>query len=209
VPSQDLVLGIYYLTKSRTNTKGEGRIFSDFDEVVLAYEQGDVTTHTPIRVRYSGRYMDLTTQYNDQDISHAEVQDVERTLIDTTVGRVLFNRALPDVVPFINGNLKKRGLTDFVSYVYLTFGENMTVQMLDDLKDLGFSAATRAGISIGVDDMVIPAKKEDYLNAARKEVLEVESQRSSGVITAGERHNKIIDIWHRTTESISDEMFRR
>src|SRR5678816_661052 len=99
---QDLVLGIYYLTKSRSNTKGEGRIFSDFDEVVIAYEQGDVTTHTPIRVRYSGRYIDLTTQYNDQDIVHAEVQDVERTLIDTTVGRVLFNRALPEVVPFIN-----------------------------------------------------------------------------------------------------------
>ena len=80
--------------------------------------------------------------------------------------------------------------------------------MLDDLKDLGFSAATRAGISIGVDDMVIPQKKEDYLNGARKEVLEVESQRNSGVITAGERHNKIIDIWHRTTENISDEMFK-
>ncbi len=208
VPSQDLVLGIYYLTKSRANTKGEGRIFADFDEVILAYEQGDVTTHTPIRVRYSGQYMDLTTQYNDQDISHAEVQDVERTLIDTTVGRVVFNRSLPDVVPFINGNLKKRGLTDFVSYVYLTFGENLTVLMLDDLKDLGFAAATRAGISIGVDDMVIPAKKEDYLAAARKEVVEVESQRNSGVITAGERHNKIIDIWHRTTELISDEMFR-
>ena len=208
VPSQDLVLGIYYLTKSRSNTKGEGRIFSDFDEVVLAYEQGDVVTHTPIRVRYSGKYIDLTTQYNDQDISHAEVQDVERTLIDTTVGRVIFNRALPEVVPFINGNLKKRGLSDFVSYVYLTFGENMTVMMLDDLKDLGFAAATRAGISIGVDDMVIPAKKEEQLAAARKEVLEVESQRSSGVITAGERHNKIIDIWHRTTENISDEMFR-
>ncbi|MEX0880438.1 MAG: DNA-directed RNA polymerase subunit beta' [Thermoanaerobaculia bacterium] len=208
VPSQDLVLGIYYLTKSRSNSRGEGRIFSDFDEVILAYEQGDLTTHTPIRVRYSGKYMDLTTQYNDQDISHAEVQDVERTLIDTTVGRVIFNRALPEVVPFINGNLKKRGLTDFVSYVYLTFGENMTVRMLDDLKDLGFAAATRAGISIGVDDMVIPAKKEELLAAARREVVEVEAQRNSGVITAGERHNKIIDIWHRTTEAISDEMFR-
>jgi DNA-directed RNA polymerase subunit beta' len=208
VPSQDLVLGIYYLTKSRSGTKGEGRIFADFDEVVLAYEQGDVTTHTPIRVRYSGKYADLTTQYNDQDITHAEVQDVERTLIDTTVGRVIFNSALPEVVPFINGNLKKRGLTDFVSYIHLTFGEQMTVKMLDDLKDLGFAAATRAGISIGVDDMVIPAKKEEFLAAARKEIVEVESQRSSGVITAGERHNKIIDIWHRTTEHISDEMFK-
>jgi DNA-directed RNA polymerase subunit beta' len=208
VPSQDLVLGIYYLTKSRSNSKGEGRIFADFDEVILAYEAGEVTTHTPIRVRYSGKYIDLTTQYNDQDISHAEVQDIERTLIDTTVGRVIFNRSLPGVVPFINGNLKKRGLSDFVSYVYLTFGDVMTVQMLDDLKDLGFAAATRAGISIGVDDMVIPAKKEELLAAADKEVLEVNAQRNSGVITAGERHNKIIDIWHRTTESISDEMFR-
>ncbi len=208
VPSQDLVLGIYYLTKSRSGTKGEGRIFADFDEVVLAFEQGDVTTHTPIRVRYSGKYADLTTQYNDQDLTHAEIQDVERTLIDTTVGRVIFNSALPDVVPFINGNLKKRGLTDFVSYIHLTFGEQMTVKMLDDLKDLGFAAATRAGISIGVDDMVIPAKKEEFLAAARKEIVEVESQRTSGVITAGERHNKIIDIWHRTTEHISDEMFK-
>jgi DNA-directed RNA polymerase subunit beta' len=208
VPSQDLVLGIYYLTKSRSNTKGEGRIFSDFDEVVIAYEQGDVTTHTPIRVRYSGRYIDLTTQYNDQDIVHAEVQDVERTLIDTTVGRVLFNRALPEVVPFINGNLKKRGLSDFVNYVYLTFGEELCVLMLDDLKDLGFNAATRAGISIGVDDMLVPPKKEEYLAGARREIQEVEGQRNSGVITAGERHNKIIDIWHRTTENISDEMFR-
>jgi DNA-directed RNA polymerase subunit beta' len=208
VPSQDLVLGIYYLTKSRSNTKGEGRIFADFDEVVLAYEQGEVTTHTPIRVRYSGKYIDLTTQYNDQDITHAEIQDIERTLIDTTVGRVIFNRALPAAVPFINGNLKKRGLTDFVSYVYLTFGEEMTVQMLDDLKDLGFNAATTAGISIGVDDMVIPAKKGELLHAADKEVLEVNAQRNSGVITAGERKNKIIDIWHRTTEAISDEMFK-
>jgi len=208
VPSQDLVLGIYYLTKARSNAKGEGRIFADFDEVVLAAEQGDVITHTPIRVRYSGRYIDLTTQYNDQDIIHAEVQDVERTLIDTTVGRVLFNRALPETMPFINGNLKKRGLTDFVSYVYLNFGEELTVRMLDDLKDLGFHSATRAGISIGVDDMVIPQKKEEFLQAARREVLEVEAQRNSGVITAGERHNKIIDIWHRTTENISDEMFK-
>src|ERR1700730_8694908 len=86
VPTQDMVLGLYYLTKARTNTKGEGRIFADFDEVVLAQEQGDFMTHTPIRVRYSGKYIDLTTQYNDQDISHAEVQDVERTLIDTTFG---------------------------------------------------------------------------------------------------------------------------
>ena len=208
VPSQDLVLGIYYLTKSRSNTKGEGRIFADFDEVVLAYEGGDVTTHTPIRVRYSGKYIDLTTQYNDQDITHAEVQDVERTLIDTTVGRVLFNRALPDVVPFINGNLKKRGLTDFVSYVYLTFGEEMTVQMLDDLKALGFTAATTAGISIGVDDMVIPARKEDSSRRPTRKSSRSTTSATPASSRPASGKNKIIDIWHRTTEAISDEMFK-
>jgi DNA-directed RNA polymerase subunit beta' len=208
VPSQDLVLGCYYLTKSRPGTRGEGRIFSDFDEVLIAAEVEEVQTHTPIRVRYSGEYIDLTTQYNDQDIVHAEVQQLDRTLIDTTVGRVIFNRALAAQIPFINGLLKKRGLQDLVNYCYLRFGDRVTVQMLDDLKNLGFLYATRAGISIGVDDMLIPTKKEDLVDQARKEVLAVEQQRSSGVITAGERHNKIIDIWHRTTEIVSDEMFR-
>src|SRR4029077_17536320 len=95
VPSQDLVLGCYYLTKARPGTKGEGRIFADFDEVMLAHAEGEVVTHTPIRVRFTGDYIDLTTQYNDQDILHAEVQHLERALIDTTVGRVIFNRGLP------------------------------------------------------------------------------------------------------------------
>jgi DNA-directed RNA polymerase subunit beta' len=208
VPNQDLVLGCYYLTKARSGTRGEGRIFSDFDEVILALAEGEVTTHTPIRVRYSGEYIDLTTQYNDQDVSHAEIQNLDRALIDSTVGRVILNRALPKEFPFVNGLLKKKGLTDLVNFSYLRYGEAATVAMLDELKETGFLYATRAGISIGVDDMLIPDKKDDLVERARKEVLEVENQRSSGVITAGERHNKIIDIWHRTTEAVSDEMFK-
>jgi DNA-directed RNA polymerase subunit beta' len=208
VPSQDLVLGCYYLTKSRPGTRGEGRIFSDFDEVLLAFDAGEVATHTPIRVRFSGEYIDLTTQYNDQDVVHSEVQTLDRALVDTTVGRVIFNRSLPPQFPFLNGLLKKKALSDLVNFSYLRYGEAVTVQMLDELKGLGFLYATKAGISIGVDDMLIPEKKEAMVEKARKEVLEVEGQRSSGVITAGERHNKIIDIWHRTTENVSDEMFR-
>src|ERR1700737_4084933 len=169
VPSQDLVLGCYYLTKEKKGAKGEGKIFGSFDSVLLALQAEGVELLTPIKVRITGKLIDLTTHFNDQDVTHAEVQDVERTLIDTTVGRVVFNRALPEVMPFINGNLKKRGLTDFVSYVYLTYGEELCVRMLDDLKDLGFTAATKAGISIGVDDMVIPAKKGEYLQAAETE----------------------------------------
>jgi DNA-directed RNA polymerase subunit beta' len=208
VPSQDLVLGCYYLTKARPGAKGEGRIFADFDEVMLAHAEGEVITHTPIRVRFSGDYVDLTTQYNEQDIIHAEIQHLERALIDTTVGRVIFNRALPAQFPYINGLLKKKGLSDLVTFSYLRYGPAATVQMLDELKETGFLYATKAGISIGVDDMLIPEKKVALVDKARKEVLEVENQRSSGVITAGERHNKIIDIWHRTTESVSDEMFK-
>jgi DNA-directed RNA polymerase subunit beta' len=208
VPSQDLVLGGYYLTISRPGAKGEGRVFADFESVLLAYQQGDVETHTPIRVRYSGEYINLETQYDSQNVLHAEVEKLERALIETTVGRVIFNMALPKELPFVNGLLKKRGLQDLVAYCFVKHGSDLTVRMLDDMKEITFTYATRAGISIGIEDMVVPATKADLLAQARKEVVEIENQRSAGVITAGERHNKIIDIWHRTTERISEEMFR-
>jgi DNA-directed RNA polymerase subunit beta' len=208
VPSQDLVLGGYYLTLPKLGAKGEGRIFPDFDTVILALEAGQVETLSPIRVRYSGAYINLDTQYDKQDIVHAEVEEVENTLIETTVGRVIFNRNLPPEIPYINGLLKKRGLQDLVGYCFIRLGTEQTVRMLDELKEITFYYATRAGISIGIDDMVIPAAKATIIDRARTEVLEIENQRSAGVITAGERHNKIIDIWHRVTEQVSEEMFR-
>ncbi len=127
--------------------------------------------------------------------------------METTVGRVIFNMHMPEEIPFINGLLKKKGLQELVNFAFINFGNDMTVRLLDQLKDLGFSYATKAGISIGVDDMVIPSKKTDIVDGARKAVLEVERQRLDGAITHGERHNKIIDIWHRATENVSDEMF--
>jgi DNA-directed RNA polymerase subunit beta' len=207
VPSQDLVLGCYYLTKSKPGAKGEGKAFGDFDEVLIALEAGEVELLTPIKVRVSGRLMDLTRQFNDQDIVRAEILEVDRKLIDTTVGRVIFNSHIPGEMPFINGLLKKKGLQELVNYCFINFGNDLTVHMLDELKDLGFLYATKAGISIGVDDMVIPSKKQSIVDGARKSVLEVERQRLDGAITHGERHNKIIDIWHRATEQVSDEMF--
>src|SRR4029078_2977517 len=113
-------------------------------------------------------------------------------LIDTTVGRVIFNRALPDEIPYINGLLKKKGLQELVNFCFINLGNDLTVQMLDALKELGFLYATKAGVSIGVDDMVIPARKPDIVDNARKSVLEGDRQRLDGAITAGERHNKII-----------------
>ncbi len=208
VPSQDLVLGGYYLTLAKPGAKGDGRIFPDFDTALLALEGGEVTTLTPIKVRYSGPYINLDTQYDKQDIVHAEMEEVENELIETTVGRVIFNMALPQEIPFVNGLLKKRGLQDLIGYAFIKLGNETTVRMLDDIKEITFNYATRAGISFGVDDMVVPSKKPEILQQARTEVVEIENQRSAGVITQGERHNKIIDIWHRVTEKVSEEMFR-
>jgi len=207
VPSQDLVLGCYYLTKEKKNAKGAGKVFGSFDDVQLALHANEVELLTPIRVRVSGRFIDLTKQFNDQDIVHAEEQMLDRKLVESTVGRVIFNMSLPEEIPFINGLLKKRGLGELVNYAFINYGNDLTVKMLDGLKDLGFLYATKAGVSIGVDDMVIPARKQEIVESARTSVLEVERQRLDGAITAGERHNKIIDIWHRATETVSDEMF--
>jgi DNA-directed RNA polymerase subunit beta' len=207
VPSQDLVLGCYYLTKEKKDAKGAGKVFGSYDEVVLALQAKEVQILTPIRLRVSGRFIDLTKEFNDQDVVHAEIHELNRKLIETTVGRVILNQHLPDEIPYINGLMKKKGLQELVNYCFINYGNDLTVKMLDGLKDLGFLYATKAGISIGVDDMVIPSKKGEIVEGARKAVLEVERQRLDGAITAGERHNKIIDIWHRATETVSDEMF--
>ncbi len=207
VPSQDLVLGGYYLTLPKAGAKGEGRIFPDGDTVLLALEAGEVETLSRIRMRYSGPYINLETQYDKQDIVHAELEQLENELIETTVGRVIFNQHLPEEIPYINGLLKKRGLQDLVGYCFIKMGNAATVRMLDELKQITFLYATKAGISIGIDDMVIPRAKTALIDKARTEVIEIENQRSAGVITAGERHNKIIDIWHRVTETVSEEMF--
>ena len=124
-------------------------------------------------------------------------------LVDTTVGRVILNQNLPAAMPYINGVLKKKGLQDLVSYCFIKFGNDNTVTMLDELKEVCFDHATKAGISIGIDDMVVPDTKIALMDKADDEVQEIEKQRSAGVITAGERHNKIIDIWHRVTEKRS------
>ncbi|MEM6455408.1 MAG: DNA-directed RNA polymerase subunit beta', partial [Acidobacteriota bacterium] len=207
VPSQDLVLGGYYLTLEKTGAHGEGRVFHDVDSVVLAHHMGDVETHTAIKLRYSGEYIDLAKQTNNQDIVHAEVEHCENTLVDTTVGRVILNMHLPENMPFINGLLKKRGLQDLVTFCFIRYGNDATVDMLDEMKATSFYYATKAGVSIGVDDMVVPEAKPKLIDDARLEVIEIEKQRTAGVITAGERKNKIIDIWHRVTESVSEEMF--
>jgi DNA-directed RNA polymerase subunit beta' len=186
VPSQDIVLGIYYLTKTKPGSRGEGRSFANADEVLI----------------------DLTTGYDDQDVLHTEPITVKNQFIDTTVGRVIFNDHLPKEMPYINGLLRKRGLGALVNFCYLRFGLETTVKMLDEVKALGFLYATRAGISIGIDDLIVPISKANLVDAAEKEVIEVEKQYQDGAITHGERYNKVIAIWSSVTDRVADEMFQ-
>ena len=159
VPTQDMVFGIYYLTKAKPGAKGEGRAFANIEEVDGA-ESGEAETLTPIRLRYTREVIDLTASYDDQEITHTEPVQYERSFLNTTVGRAILNDHLPEGMPFINGLLKKKRIGQLVSYGYLRFGLEVTVKMLDEVKDLGFRFATRAGLSIGIDDMVIPDNKK-------------------------------------------------
>jgi DNA-directed RNA polymerase subunit beta' len=207
VPSQDIVLGCYYLTKAKVGAKGEGRAFASVDDVLLALDAGEVESLTPIRLRYTGRLIDLTTARDSQDVLDAPETQVNHSIITTTVGRVIFNSALPPEMPFINGLLKKKGLQQAVRYCHLRYGLEPTVRMLDSLKNTGFLFAMKSGMSIGIDDLIIPAKKADLVQQAREEVIKVEGQYQDGAITNGERYNKVIAIWSEVTESIADEMF--
>jgi DNA-directed RNA polymerase subunit beta' len=207
VPSQDIVLGCYYLTKAKPGAKGEGRAFASVDDVILALEAGEVETLTPIRLRYTGELQDMAANRDDQDVLHADVQNVQNKIINTTVGRVILNTALPPNIPFVNGMLKKKGLQQLVQRCYLTTGLENTVQMLDDLKQVGFTYATRSGMSIGIQDLIIPQDKAILSEKARDEVIKVEQQYLEGAITNGERYNKIIAVWSDVTEKIADAMF--
>jgi DNA-directed RNA polymerase subunit beta' len=207
IPSQDIVLGCYYLTKAKSGAKGEGRAFGDADDVMLALEAGELETLSPIRLRFSGELQDLTAARDDQDVLHTEVQTVTNKIVNTTVGRVILNQALPGGMPFVNGLLKKKGLQQLVQSCYLRFGLEKTVEMLDALKHLGFTYATRSGLSIGIDDLIIPKEKVSLVAKAREEVIRVESQYLEGAITNGERYNKVIAIWSEATEEIANAMF--
>jgi DNA-directed RNA polymerase subunit beta' len=209
IPTQDMVLGIFYLTKARKGAKGEGRLFGSFDEVELALEAGEVDLLAPIRLRFQGSLVDLTTMYDDQDVLHSQVQELDSAIIDTTVGRVMFNQRLPEGLPFFNGLLKKRGLGQVVEFCHLHYGNEKTVGLVDRLKEIGFLYATMAGISIGIDDMVIPSEKASMVEAARKRQISVEQDYQDGSITNGERYNQVIAIWSEVTDKISDAMFQQ
>jgi DNA-directed RNA polymerase subunit beta' len=208
VPTQDIVLGCFYLTKANPNDQFAGRKFASAEEVLFALDAGELSTQTPIKMMYSGDLIDLEQERDDQDLLKATVRKVTARVIDTTVGRVILNDVLPDAMPYVNGTMKKKGLGSLVNYCHLRLGHALTVQMLDKVKELGFLYATKAGISIGIDDLVTPPKKVDLVLDADKLVIDVERQYEEGIITKGERYNKIIAIWSDVTEKVADEMFK-
>jgi DNA-directed RNA polymerase subunit beta' len=192
VPTQDIVLGLYFMTRERLAARGEGKIFSNFGEVRIAYDQGEVELQARIKVRVP-----------------AETGGTGG-LVDSTVGRVLLYEIVPPEIPFadVNKVMKKKELGALIDLAYRHSGNKATVIFADRLKDLGYEMATRAGISIGIKDMVIPDSKHTFLEEANTAVREIEDQYNKGLITDGERYNKVVDIWAEVTDRIADEMLR-
>jgi len=207
IPSQDMVLGCYYLTLEKKGEKGEGRIFASFDEVLLALESKDISLHARIKARYSGAFMNLSIFYDDQAVMSCPVSKIQEEIIETTPGRIFFNDILPEGVPFINGMLRKKGIENLVFYTYLKEGLSLTIEMLDKMKEVGFNQATQAGFSLGINDFIIPKEKESLVEKAQKEVRRIENLYREGTISAGERFNRVVEIWGSVTDKVSNAMF--
>ena len=208
VPSQDIVLGCYYLTLARDEMKGEGKVFGTIDDVLLALDAGAVETQTKIKLRWRGDLIDLTLEHNMQDVMRATARENVDLILDTTVGRVIFNERLTrDGLPFVNGVMKKKGLQNLVTFCHLRLGHEATVALLDDLKAMGFLYATKAGVSIGIDDMVTPSSKKGIIDKALKEVEKLRKQYEDATMTDMERTNKVTAIWSDVTDHVAKEMF--
>ena len=193
VPSQDVVLGIYYMTRDKVNARGEGMLFADVDEVHRAYQNKVVDLHAKVRVRIEETGEDAT---------------VRRRLVETTAGRALLSEILPKGLSFdlINQAMNKRAISAVINACYRQLGLKETVVFADQLMYTGFSYATKSGVSFGVDDMVVPEEKVGILQMAENEVKEIQDQYAAGLVTDGERYNKVVDIWSRTNDQVAKAM---
>ncbi|RME60208.1 MAG: DNA-directed RNA polymerase subunit beta' [Candidatus Dadabacteria bacterium] len=186
VPTQDIVLGLYYMTRLRPFAKGEGKVFSSPEEVWLAWQSKDVHLQAAIKCRVDGE------------------------IVDTTVGRVVLYVMAPKTLPFkyFNRVMKKSDISNLIDESFRLVGQKKTVILADRLKDIGFKFATLSGISIGVDDLVVPPTKEKLLREAQEKIAEIDNQYQEGLITAGERYNKVIDTWSEVTDKITDDLIK-
>jgi DNA-directed RNA polymerase subunit beta' len=200
VPTQDVVLGLYYMTRQLEGAKGQGMYFSDIDEVHRAFENKVVELHARIKVRI-----------DETIISEHGEERHETNLVETTVGRALLAEIRPSGMPFwlLNEPLKKRQISNLINSCYRRLGLKKTVVFADKLMYTGFHYATKAGVSIGIDDLMVPDEKKDILTSAESEVVEIQNQYVSGLVTSGERYNKVVDIWSRTNEQVARAMMKR
>ncbi|HQR72578.1 MAG TPA: DNA-directed RNA polymerase subunit beta' [Burkholderiaceae bacterium] len=201
VPSQDIVLGLYFATREKVNGKGEGSFFTDLAEVHRAYENREVELQTRITVRI--REFDVNAETGEKT--------PKITRYETTVGRAFMSEILPAGLPFsvLNRPLKKKELSRLINTAFRRCGLRETVIFADKLMQSGFALATRAGLSIAIDDMVVPAQKEEIIRSAEKEVKEIEAQYTSGLVTQGERYNKVVDIWGRAGDHVGKVMMEQ
>ncbi len=197
VPSQDIVLGLYYMSREAVNAKGEGMVFADVDEAKRAYETGQASLHAKVKVRISDSILDKNG-----------VLEKRTRLIDTTVGRAILSAVLPEGMAFENINcvMKKKAISNLINEGYRSVGLKDTVILADQLMYTGYRYATRAGVSFCADDMKIPEEKAGILERATGDVKEIENQYASGLVTQGERYNKVVDIWARTNEQVAKAM---
>ncbi len=194
-PSKDMVLGVYYLTMLHQQPhKGDGRAFADIDEVELAYQLDQVDIHTRIKLR-------ITTWYNDNG---DRLPQAETRLIETTVGRVLFNRILPPEVQFTNEKLDKGGVKDLIAEVYELCGQEQTTEVADHIKAMGFEYAMKSGTTLAVSDISIPPERKEIIAEAQKQVEVVERDFRRGLLTEQEQNERVIEVWQRTTDLVSD-----
>ncbi|HEY4645586.1 MAG TPA: DNA-directed RNA polymerase subunit beta', partial [Steroidobacteraceae bacterium] len=202
VPSQDVVLGIYYMTRERIGARGEGMYFSDMQEAHRAYESRSVDLQARVKVRLTERVVDVEGDGEMREFTH---------VVATTIGRALLSEILPRGLSFelINQDMTKKAISAVINACYRTLGLKETVVFADQLMYTGFHYATRAGLSIGVDDMVVPQQKTRILAAAEHEVKEIQDQYASGLVTNGERYNKVVDIWSRTNDQVAKAMMEK
>ena len=197
VPSQDVVLGLYYMTRSRVNAKGEDMVFADAQEVQRAYETG----HAHLQARIKARITDIYINDDDEKVT-------ETAIIDTTVGRVLLFDIVPEGLSFsmVNQKMTKKAISQILNACYRKVGLKETVIFADQLMYMGYKYSTRSGSSIGVNDFVIPDDKASIIDKAHAEVEEIETQFASGLVTQGEKYNKVIDIWSRANDVVAKSM---
>ena len=196
VPSQDVVLGLYYLTRTSINARGEGMVFADLEEVHRAYESGTLDLHASVRVRL---------QETDEN------GDMHSQIVETTAGRAVLSEILPDGLSFtvINKPMNKRAISEVINACYRQLGLKETVVFADQLMYMGFGYATKSGVSFGVDDMVVPGEKPKILQSAEGEVKDIQDQYAAGLVTNGERYNKVVDIWSRTNDQVAKAMMQQ